>query len=195
MPLRRDWYDRGSTEKGNTGDSPDCVRRNFHMYLPSQFRETDRDRIATLVRDYPLATLVTVDDGAPFVGHVPLLHDPAAGLLLGHLARANPQWRHLAGGQAVLAVFHGPHAYVSPGWYGTPGVPTWNYAVVHARGRARLVEERAAALAILERLTAVHEAGRSHSWRMAPDDPAADRRLAAMWPSRSRSRPSTASSS
>ena len=150
------------------------------MYLPSHFRESDAGRLAALMRDYPFATLVTVRDGAPCVSHLPLLYDPGAGTLTGHMARANPQWRDLAAGGPALAVFHGPHAYVSPGWYATPGVPTWNYAVVHARGRARMLEQPGEVLAVLERLTRVHEAALERPWRVDPDDPALGARLAAI---------------
>jgi len=153
------------------------------VYLPSHFRETGRARLETLVRDYPFATLVTVRDGAPCANHLPLLHEPAAGgagRRLGHMARATPQWRDLAAGQPALAVFHGPHAYVSPGWYATPGVPTWNYAVVHARGRARVLEQPGEARVVLERLTAAHEAAQARPWRVDPDDPALGPRLAAI---------------
>ena len=91
------------------------------------------------------ATLITQDEsGAPFASHVPLLFDPepAPGMLLGHLARANAQWRHFENQRPVLAIFHGPHAYISPRWYASgPAVPTWNYAVVHAYGTPKIMAE------------------------------------------------------
>src|SRR3954470_2539732 len=105
------------------------------MYLPSFFKENDPATLYALMRENPFATLITVADGAPFVGHLPLL--VRDGEILGHMARANPQWRQFP---EVTAIFHGPHTYVSPTWYTSEGqVPTWNYAVVHARGRAELV--------------------------------------------------------
>lgn len=126
------------------------------MYLPKHFAEPDAQRIADLIHEQGFATLVVQHQGQPFASHVPLLFDPASGekgVLYGHLARANPQWQSFADGAPVLAIFHGPHAYVSPSWYLTPGVPTWNYAVVHVRGRVRLIDDAEQAGAIVAALT------------------------------------------
>lgn len=88
---------------------------------------------------YSFATLVTCHDGTTFASHVPLLLDRDRKVLLGHLARGNPQWNSFGGAEA-LAIFAGPHAYVSPSWYGTtPAVPTWNNAAVHVYGTPRLL--------------------------------------------------------
>ncbi|HZD24935.1 MAG TPA: FMN-binding negative transcriptional regulator [Alphaproteobacteria bacterium] len=140
------------------------------MYIPEAFREDDPARLAALMAQASFALVVTTEaDGVPFATHLPLLHEPAAGAhgtLLGHMARANPQWRHFEAGGQVLAVFSGPHAYVSPSWYQThPSVPTWNYAAVHAYGRPALLDE-AATRALLQRLVATHEAGYEAPWRM-----------------------------
>lgn len=125
------------------------------MYLPDHFTETDPARIATLLEAYSFATLTTVREGLPVVSHLPLLFAPdegPLGTLHGHLARANPQ-AAFAPGEPALAVFSGPHAYVSPTWYATPGVPTWNYCAVHARGRVRIIAEADAKAALLRALT------------------------------------------
>jgi transcriptional regulator len=138
------------------------------MYLPEHFRESDAGRALALVEAHPFGQLITAPDGVPFVSHLPflLLHDCARPRLLGHLARANPQWRHFAPGCEVLTVFQGPHAYVSPGWYTSPGgVPTWNYAVVHLRGVPRVVEDVAELEALLNALTRIHEADLPEPWR------------------------------
>jgi transcriptional regulator len=120
------------------------------MYLPETFRLDDRGELFAHAAANPFATLVThLDDGRDGhngleVSHLPLLVDAERGLLRGHLARENPQLAHLEAGAAALAVFHGPHAYVSPSVYTQhPSVPTWNYVVVHARGRARLLADGA----------------------------------------------------
>jgi transcriptional regulator len=131
------------------------------MYLPTQFREDEPERIVELIDAHGFATLVTVQDGAPFASHLALLYDPAEGphgTIYGHLARSNPQARALAAGTPILAIFHGPHAYVSPSWYGTAGVPTWNYAVVHARGIAREIADVEQLDALLDRLTTPYDA-------------------------------------
>jgi len=110
------------------------------MYIPEPFKAANSERLAALIRDNSFGMLVTAPDGIPFVSHLPFLLDSSSGKygkLLGHMARANPQWRHFASCDEVLAVFQGPHAYISPSWYLSPNVPTWNYAVAHVRGKDR----------------------------------------------------------
>lgn len=144
------------------------------MYSPAQFEQQDARRIAQLIEAFPLATLVmTEPSGRLCADHVPLLLEQDAahpqGVLRGHVARANPMWRR--DGQQVLAVFQGPQAYVSPGWYASKQqhgkvVPTWNYAVVHAEGRLRAVEDAAWLMDLLGRLTRRHEAHRADPWKV-----------------------------
>lgn len=138
------------------------------MYNPEHFKETNPERIAALITSHPFGMLVTAPDGVPYVSHLPFLFEPsvnAQGKLLGHLARANPHWQHLAAGGEVLVVFSGPHAYVSPSWYASPGVPTWNYAMVHVRGKPRLITDEVELEALLEKLTRVHEADMVQPWQ------------------------------
>lgn len=140
------------------------------LYRPAAFASDDEVAIARLLDEHPFATLITAGAGEPQVSHLPLLRrlDPAPhGSLIGHMARANPHWRHLGSG-ASLAIFHGPHAYVSPSWYAEPAaqVPTWNYAVVHVHGRAEIVDDRAATLATLEHMIERFEGGRPAPWRL-----------------------------
>ncbi len=123
-----------------------------------------------VIRDYPFATLVTARAPEPQISHLPLLFHSAPepnGVLIGHMARANPHWRRFADGPTV-ALFHGPHAYVSPSWYAEPekAVPTWNYAVVHVHARVELVEDRAVTLAILHEMIERFESGRAAPWRL-----------------------------
>lgn len=108
------------------------------MYQPEAFRADDPVVCRAVIDAHPFATLVTVADGEPFASHVPVLLE--ANAVVGHLARANPQWRHFSAGRALL-VFNGPDAYVSPRWYVSEGqVPTWNYVVVHVSGVAELID-------------------------------------------------------
>src|ERR1051326_3413692 len=106
------------------------------MYMPPHFVEERPEVIAGCSGRPGLAPLVTTGEAGLMASHLPLLYEPHAGgrgRLLGHLARNNPQLKDLGNGREALAIFHGPHAYVSPTWYATqPSVPTWNYAVVHA---------------------------------------------------------------
>ena len=140
------------------------------LYRPAAFASDDEATIARLFDEHPFATLITPGPDEPQVSHLPLLRrrEPGPhGSLIGHMARANPHWNHFESG-ASLAIFHGPHAYVSPSWYVQPAiqVPTWNYAVVHVRGRARIVADRAATLATLQHMVARFEGGRAAPWRL-----------------------------
>jgi transcriptional regulator len=150
------------------------------MYLPRHFEQNDPDALQTLMREHPLATVVThAGDGSLTANHVPLVYDPEAGehgTLRGHVARANPLWREAPSGSAVLAVFQGPQAYVSPSWYASKTetgkvVPTWNYAVVHAHGTLRVIDDAAWLRDFVNRLTDTHEAGRAAPWAVS-DAPA-----------------------
>jgi len=138
------------------------------MYIPEQFKETNSERISALIKHNSFGMLITVPDGVPFVSHLPFIFDHAAGSkgkLLCHMARANPQWQHFSSCSEVLTVFQGPHAYISPSWYLSPGVPTWNYAMVHLRGKPRLIEDEAELEALVEQLTHVHELHMASPWK------------------------------
>jgi transcriptional regulator len=107
------------------------------MYRPAAFREDDPAVLREIIDAHPFATLVTVTGGAPFATPLPFVRDGDA--LLGHVARANPQWRHFGAAEA-LVVFSGPHAYVSPRWYASAdNVPTWNYVAVHVYGVPEII--------------------------------------------------------
>lgn len=127
------------------------------MYIPRSFQLKDAQLIETLLREHSFAVLVTSVDGDMLATHVPLVYDPAEAALFGHLARANPQAEHLHDG-LCLAIFQGPHAYVSPAWYGLADqVPTWNYLAVHVYGRARVIEDEEAVADLLERLILAYD--------------------------------------
>ncbi|MGE0760901.1 MAG: FMN-binding negative transcriptional regulator [Vicinamibacterales bacterium] len=142
------------------------------MYLPKRFGNSNLDRSLAVMRGAPLATLVSVDaDHQPFISHLPLIieQEEANLVIVGHLARANAHWRLLAGREAT-AIFHGPNSYITPQWYTENDVPTWNYAVVHARGPVTLIEDRAGIVRCLEKLTAVVEDGMGRWQFWIPDD-------------------------
>lgn len=137
------------------------------IYVPSHFSESDPGKQFAFIREHGFASLISGTPGEPEVSHLPLLVDETRGVLRGHMARANPQWRRFQQAQPVLAIFHGPHQYISPAWYRTqPSVPTWNYAVVHVSGVPRLVENRNAVESFLAELVATHESGFETPWRM-----------------------------
>ena len=142
------------------------------MYIPASFSVTDRDQLFAFVQRYSFGLLVSQHNGEPFASHLPLLVDRAAGehgTLVGHMARANPQWQQ-ADGQEVLAVFSGPHAYISPTWYEAENVvPTWNYAAVHVYGTFRAVHDEAAMMRIVRDYVDFYEATLSPRWQLDPD--------------------------
>ncbi|MBV8245352.1 MAG: FMN-binding negative transcriptional regulator [Candidatus Eremiobacteraeota bacterium] len=139
------------------------------MYVPKPFEEFDVTRLHALMDEYRFATLVTSGAAGLQATHLPLLLDAAGefGTLYGHVARANPQWRAFAEG-STLAIFAGPHAYVSPRWYhDAANVPTWDYAVVHAHGKPRLIEEPREVERFLDRLVDREERDASTPWRVS----------------------------
>jgi transcriptional regulator len=141
------------------------------LYTPSAFAVPERAALSRLIHDHPFATLVTPGESEPFVTHLPLLlvaDCEPHGTLIGHFARANPHWRNADGVESV-AIFHGPHAYVSPSWYGEPAkmVPTWNYAAAHAHGVVEPVADPVAAMRILDVLVQRFEGGRKSPWQFA----------------------------
>jgi transcriptional regulator len=149
------------------------------MYTPTPFLETRPEVLRELIRRHPLAAVVTMTPDGLVANHVPLVFDPAAGVhgvLRGHVARANPVWRVVAGGSPVLAIFQGPDHYVTPSWYPAKVasgkvVPTWNYAVVHAQGAIGWHEDPEWLRRFVETLTDSHEAYRAAPWRVT-DAPA-----------------------
>ena len=145
------------------------------LYVPSMFRVEDRDAIFRFVERHAFGTLVSSTDDGLQVSHIPFVPERTAegGIrLLGHVARANPHGKSIESARHVAAIFQGPHGYVSPSWYENhPAVPTWNYAVVHAHGKARLLDG-AGLRDVIARLSAKYEAGRPNAWRIdsAPAD-------------------------
>jgi len=147
------------------------------MYAPPHFRE---DRITVLhdaMRRIAFATLVTQGSDGIEANHLPLLLDAEAGILRGHVARANPVWQQLQPGAPVLGIFLGPDAYISPNWYPAKAqtgkaVPTWNYLTVHARGMITVRDDGDWLRAHVTALSDAHEAGRPEPWAVTDAPPA-----------------------
>jgi transcriptional regulator len=144
------------------------------LYIPKHYEETNLAVLHGLIAAHPLGAWVTTDSAGLAVDHIPFHVDAGRGefgTLVGHVAKANPVWRSLSGENESAVIFRGVDAYVSPSWYPSKQehgniVPTWNYAVVHAFGKARAIHDHAWLLALLERLTAQHESGRAEPWRV-----------------------------
>lgn len=149
------------------------------MYAAKSFREERLPVLHDFMRQNGFAALVTAGNEGMRASHVPLILDTTAGShvrLIGHVARANPQWRDLVDAEEVLVIFQGPQAYISPGWYASKQehgkvVPTWNYLAVHAYGKPRVFEDTASLREMLEVLTRQHEAGQPVPWKVS-DAPA-----------------------
>jgi transcriptional regulator len=144
------------------------------MYLPTAFEENDPERLRDFVRSYPLGTVVTATANGLDANHIPLLIAKTAdggATLRGHIARANPLWRDVALNAHALVIFHGPDSFISPSWYPSKRenarvVPTWNYAVVHAHGLLRFIDDSAWVRAHVEALTHEHETIRETPWAL-----------------------------
>jgi transcriptional regulator len=132
------------------------------MYQPPSFREHDRENLFELIERNGFGLLVSNGALGPRITHIPFLLDRFSGergVLGSHMARNNDHWQSISDGDPVVAVFPGPHAYVTPQWYREePDVPTWNYRAVHVHGRFRHVTDPAAVRAHLEALVKYHEA-------------------------------------
>ena len=149
------------------------------MYLPAHFEQSDPQAIADAIAQNPLATLVTRDGDDLVADHLPLLLEgsPAAGArLIGHVAIANDVWRRAGEGARVLAVFQGPHAYVSPNWYPSKRehhrvVPTYNYVTVQINGTLHASQDPAVKRRAVEALTARMESTQPAPWKVADAPP------------------------
>lgn len=150
------------------------------MYVPNHFVETRPQELQRLMADFPLGIIVTHTGRGLDANHIPFELDLARGehgTLLGHVARANPLWREAAAESDVLVIFRGPHGYISPNWYPSKHethrhVPTWNYEVVHAHGKLRIIDEEKFVRGVVARLTRRHESIEPRPWKMgdAPAD-------------------------
>lgn len=150
------------------------------MYLPPHFKEERLPVLHEAIRHSRVASLITMTGAGMVASHVPMLLDgePSPfGTLLGHVAKANMQWRDSVAGTDGLAIFLGPEAYISPAWYPSKRedgkvVPTWNYVAIHAYGPVEFFEDAGRLLKVVTRLTETHEGKRADPWSVsdAPDD-------------------------
>jgi transcriptional regulator len=144
------------------------------LYLPAHFNETRPEVMQALMRAHPLCTLVAQCESGLVANHVPVqtLAEPEPlGCIRGHIARANPLWRDYRADTQALAIFQGPQVYISPSFYPSKAatgevVPTWNYAVVHASGTLRFIQDAGWLRDFVAGLTATHEARRAIPWKI-----------------------------
>ncbi len=149
------------------------------MYIPAHFKIEDPAVLHELMRAFPLGMLVTYGGSGLDANHIPFELDEGAGalgVLNAHVARANPVWQDVADGDEALVVFRAEQAYISPSWYPSKHeahkqVPTWNYRVVHARGRIVIRDDERYVRGVVARLTRRHEAGEPQPWKMSDSAP------------------------
>lgn len=149
------------------------------MYLPKHFEQQDLESLTSLLKTYPLGTLVTQHEGVLEANHIPFLIEgplAAGGKLIGHVAKGNPVWKHDVTTQETLVIFQGPESYITPNWYPSKQVhhqvvPTYNYAVVHVYGQLFVTHDEAVKRRIVGDLTASMEKMRESTWQVS-DAPA-----------------------
>jgi len=137
------------------------------VYIPTPFLVEDRKVIVAFMQQFDFAAVVSHSDTGFVASHVPVLIREVGSELhiVGHVARGNSHWRLMQSQAESMVIFQGPHAYVSPTWYAvSPAVPTWNYAVVHAYGAARVREDATFIAGVVEDLTRRYEEQREHPW-------------------------------
>lgn len=128
------------------------------MYIPAHFKIKDETLAFDIMKEHSFATLFSQHNGMPFATHLPLILNKENSYLYGHFACPNPQWKDIKN-QTVLAIFHGPHCYISPSWYETnKAVPTWNYVTVHVYGEVELLEDEYELMSSLHDMVLKYEA-------------------------------------
>jgi len=132
------------------------------MYTPKAFKISEQEAL-DFIQQNAFGQLISTIDGRITVSHLPFLLDKTQGVLLCHLAKANPQWQAIEK-QQVLVTFQGAHDYISPSWYQKAGVPTWNYQAVHVYGEAELINEPKALKDIVNRLSVIYEKQFEDPW-------------------------------
>lgn len=133
------------------------------MYIPQSFEVTDRKEIVSFIKANAFGQLVSLVGGRLFSSHLPFFLGNDEQSLICHMAKRNPQWEGIEN-QEVLVTFQGPHDYVSPSWYFSPGVPTWKYQAVHVYGKPKLITEARAVKSIVDEFTRIHEASFENPW-------------------------------
>ncbi|MBO9484578.1 MULTISPECIES: FMN-binding negative transcriptional regulator [Gammaproteobacteria] len=148
------------------------------MHIPSKFKEENLDKLHGFIQEYPLGTLIVSAENTLDADHIPFYLQKRENevKLQSHIAKANPLWKKVADGQEVLLIFHGPNAYISPNFYPSKKetgktVPTWNYSVVHVRGKVFFKHESNWILQLLNQISDFHELNQKLPWSVS-DAPA-----------------------
>lgn len=146
------------------------------MYLPKHFSQEQEPAVHQLIQENGFATILSFPENEiPFVNHLPLTFSSQANeenVLIGHMAKRNPQWQHFLKNPKCMVIIHGPHTYITPSWYRSGrDVPTWNYAIAHLHGRIELIEKFEGQIDVLKQLTDFYEKPNAKPWEFElPDD-------------------------
>jgi len=146
------------------------------MYLPKHFSSQDEKKIRKLIEENAFITLLSYPkDSIPFINHLPVIFSPEPGeneILLGHMAKRNPQWMHFKENPQATIIVQGPHTYITPSWYKSGrDVPTWNYVALHLQGHIQLVEKFSEQTKVLKQLTSFFERPNPKPWEFElPED-------------------------
>ena len=156
--------------------------REFLVYNQRSYRNEDPDALRRVMDAYPFAILVSQRDAEPIASHLPFMWTPGGehGVLVGHMARANPQWKSWDAATRLLVIFQGPHSYISPAWYTEQvTVPTWNYVTVHAYGTPVLVHDTGRLRRLVTDLTRRYESD-PDGWAVERAEPIMEAELKAI---------------
>ena len=137
-------------------------------YPPQQHQDDNREHIIEVIKTYPLATLISVKNNMPVISHLPLIY--SEGKLIGHLDKYNPQAELLKNNNDVTVIFSGPQCYISPSIYSTTQLPTWNYIMVHLKGKIKEITDEETIKQSMIDMTTFLEAPQ-HNYRLEPDNP------------------------
>jgi len=149
------------------------------MYIPPHYKNENISEVKDFIKEHSFAILVNQVDGKPWATHTPLeleVNEKGEDILVGHIAKANPQWKHFKATEEVLCIFNGPHSYVSSSWYKEEEVPTWNYIAVHIYGTLTVMTEKEV-LAWLHTLVDRYEKGVKHPISLDKMSPATLRQV------------------
>lgn len=138
------------------------------MYSPSHFSNNESVQIKKLIEENSFVLIMSFpENDEPFINHLPLVFCKNANeenVMIGHMAKRNPQWQHFSKNKKAIVVVNGPHAYITPKWYSDHDVPTWNYAVVHLHGKIELCEAYQEQINTLKQMSDFYESKRSNPW-------------------------------
>lgn len=144
-------------------------------YPPKHHQDNDKLHMIEVIKNYPLATIISVKDKKPLITHLPLVYRED-GKLIGHIDKFNPQADLMKDNQPITIIFSGPQCYISPSIYGTTQLPTWNYIRVHLKGTVTRIDSKKALKDSLIRMTEFLEAPK-HKYKLEPDNPIMERNL------------------